>query len=90
MLLALRYRFWVDAIVSLLTGTLAIVTLFWRDWIEAVVRIDPDKGSGSSEWLVVLGLLIITVTLAGGARLEWRRARLALSAEPCCGLLDLQ
>lgn len=90
MLPVLRCRFWVEAIIGLLTGTLAIATLFWRDWIEAIFRIDPDKSSGSSEWLVVLGMLIITATLAGGVRLEWRRARLALGVEPCCRLLDVQ
>jgi hypothetical protein len=59
------------------TGVLAVVTIFWHDWIEAVFGVDPDKGSGSAEWLVVLILLVITVALAVGARLEWRRAQLA-------------
>ncbi len=60
-----------------LRKTHPVVTLFWHDWIEAVFGVDPDRGNGSSEWLVVLSLLIITATLAVGARLEWRRARLA-------------
>jgi hypothetical protein len=73
----LRYRFWLESILSWITGVAAVVTLFWHDWIEAVFGVDPDRGNGSSEWLVVLSLLIITATLAVGARLEWRRARLA-------------
>jgi hypothetical protein len=58
------------------TGIVAIITLFWNDWIEAVFGVDPDNGNGSAEWLVVLILLFLTVALALGARLEWRRAKL--------------
>jgi DMSO/TMAO reductase YedYZ heme-binding membrane subunit len=73
----LRYRFWLESILSSITGVVAVVTVFWHDWIEAVFGVDPDKGNGSAEWLVVLILLILTVALAVGARLEWRRAQLA-------------
>ena len=73
----LRYRFWLESIFGSITGVAAVVTLFWHDWIEAVFGVDPDKGSGSAEWLVVLMLLLLTVAFAAGARLEWRRAQLA-------------
>ena len=73
----LRYRFWLESAFGSVTGVLAVVTIFWHDWIEAVFGVDPDKGNGSAEWLVVLILLVITVALAVGARLEWRRAQLA-------------
>lgn len=73
----LRYRFWVESILGSITGVVAVVTLFWHDWIEAVFGVDPDKANGSAEWLVVLILLILTGALAVGARLEWRRAQLA-------------
>jgi DMSO/TMAO reductase YedYZ heme-binding membrane subunit len=73
----LRHRFWLESILGSITGVVAVVTLFWHDWIEAVFGVDPDKGNGSAEWLVVLILLILTVALAVGARLEWRRAQLA-------------
>ena len=69
----LRYRFWLESGLSLITGTLAIVTLFWHDWIETVF------GNGSAEWLVVFIALLITAALAVGARHEWRRAQLAAS-----------
>jgi len=73
----LRLRFWLESVLGSITGILAIVTLFWHDWIETVFGADPDKGNGSAEWLVVAVLLLVTVTLAVGARVEWRRARLA-------------
>jgi DMSO/TMAO reductase YedYZ heme-binding membrane subunit len=74
---SLRYRFWLESAFGSVTGVLAVVTLFWHDWIEAVFGVDPDKGNGSAEWLVVLILLVITVALAVSARFEWRRAQLA-------------
>jgi len=73
----LRRRFWLESICGLVTGIVAIITLFWHDWIEAVFKIDPDSGNGSAEWLIVLILLLATATLALGARREWRRAELA-------------
>ncbi len=73
----LRYRFWLESIFGSITGVVAVVTLFSHDWIEAVFGVDPDKGSGSAEWLVVLILLLLTVAFTAGARLEWRRAQLA-------------
>ena len=75
----LRYRFWLESILGSITGVVAVVTLFSHDWIEAVFGVDPDKGSGSAEWLVVLILLFLTVAFAAGARLEWRRAQFAAS-----------
>jgi len=72
---ALRTRFWIETILGSITGTLDIITLLWHDWIETVVGVDPDKGNGSAESLVVTILLVVTLTFALGARLEWRRAR---------------
>lgn len=68
----LRLRFWVEAACGTVTGVLAVVTLFWSDWIEAVFGVDPDHGNGSFEWLVVAVLALITVSLVVAARLEWR------------------
>jgi hypothetical protein len=75
----LRYRFWLESALGSATGILAVITLFWHDWIEAVFGIDPDKGSGSVEWLAVLILLVLSVLLGAGARREWRRAQPAVS-----------
>jgi tetrahydromethanopterin S-methyltransferase subunit E len=74
---SLRARFWLEAVTGSVTGILAVVTVFWHDWIEAVFGVDPDHGSGAAERLVVASLLVVTVVLAAGARLEWHRARLA-------------
>ena len=77
MLHVLRSRFWIESILALITGIVAVVTLFWHDWIETIFGVDPDQGNGSAEWLVVVILVIVTLTLTFGACLEWRRALLA-------------
>jgi undecaprenyl pyrophosphate phosphatase UppP len=73
----LRHRFWLESVLGSTTCILAVITLFWHDWIEIIFGVDPDQGNGSAEWLVVVILFIVTSVLVLGARLEWRRAWLA-------------
>jgi len=72
-------RFWVEAGLASLSGLLALATLLWQDWLEALTGFDPDAGSGSFEWAIVGSLVVIGVVLALAARAEWRRPRPALS-----------
>ena len=72
----LRRRFWIESVAAVASGVLAIVTLFWRDWIE-LTGWDPDEHSGSVEWLVVAALALISVVAAILARVEWRRRAVA-------------
>jgi hypothetical protein len=58
--------------VALCAGILGILTIFWHDWIEALTGWDPDNHSGSVEWAVVVGLLVIAVALGLAARHHWR------------------
>ena len=71
----LRSRFWIESILASATGILTIVTIFWRDWIEAVFGVDPDHGNGSAEWAAVAVLALAAALFAAGARIEWRHAR---------------
>jgi hypothetical protein len=38
-------------------GGLAVLSIFWRDWIEALTGYDPDRHDGTVEWLIVVALL---------------------------------
>jgi hypothetical protein len=51
----------------------AVVTVVWRDWIEIVFNVDPDKHSGSLEWLIVVAFLAIAMMCGVAARSQWRR-----------------
>jgi hypothetical protein len=69
----LRVRFLLEAGFGGAAAALGVLTLFWRDWIEAIFGVDPDHHSGSLEWLVVAVLLIIAASLGALARADWRR-----------------
>jgi DMSO/TMAO reductase YedYZ heme-binding membrane subunit len=66
--------FRIEATLSVVTGLLGVVTLFWRDWIEATTGWDPDKHSGSLEWAIVAVLILLSLSLALLARRELRPA----------------
>ncbi len=70
----LRLRFWAEAVLGGLSCLLLLLTLVWRDWIEAVSGWDPDHHNGSVEWFIVAVLGVITVSLFLMARVEWRWA----------------
>ena len=38
-------------------GGLAVLTIFWPDWIEALIGYDPDQHDGTVEGLIVIALL---------------------------------
>lgn len=75
-----RARFWLEAGLASVCGFLAVLTLFWRDWIEALTGFSPDRHDGSFEWLIVAGLLVVCVLVGLAARTEWSRPRSALAA----------
>ena len=66
------------------TGLLLAVTIAIPDWIEAVFGVDPDRGNGALEWLVVTALTIAFISLAGATGTQWRRT-LAHPAPPPSG-----
>jgi hypothetical protein len=69
--------FWAETALALLTAALAILTVAWTDWIEAVFGFDPDHHNGSFEWELTLALAVVTLVLGALARRTWiRRARL--------------
>jgi hypothetical protein len=70
-----RIRFWVEAGLAALCGFLAILTLFTRDWVEALTGFDPDNHNGSFEWVIVAALLVVCILFSIAARADWRRLR---------------
>jgi hypothetical protein len=71
----LRVRFWVEAGLAALCALLAILTLFTRDWIEALTGFDPDNHNGSFERMIVAALALVCILLSIAARADWRRLR---------------
>ena len=75
-----RARFWLEAGLASLWGFLAVLTVFWRDWIEALTGFDPDLHNGSFEWAIVAVLLLVSVFVGIVARGEWHRPRAAIAS----------
>lgn len=76
---ALRWRFWLETSLAIVTAILFVVTLVWHDWIEIIFNVDPDQGSGFLEWLIVGVLFVVTIVLFVLARYEWRKARASIA-----------
>jgi hypothetical protein len=70
-----RRRFWPEAGLAVASAILALVTLFWKDWIEIAFGVDPDGGSGALEWSIVVGLFVLAVASGALARAELLRGR---------------
>ena len=71
---ALRIRILSECVIAILAAALAILTLFFRGWIEALTGVDPDAGSGALEWAIVAGLTFVAIASAVAARADLRRA----------------
>jgi hypothetical protein len=77
MLAQLRMCLWLEGGFASACGMLAVLTLFWRDWIEALTGFNPDQGNGLLEWALVGGLALACVLSGMATRREWRRSRAA-------------
>lgn len=75
-----RPVFWIEVCLAAITGLLALITPVFPDWIEAISGWDPDQHDGSVEWMIVIGLFVITIALVAAAALEWRRTVASASA----------
>jgi hypothetical protein len=68
----------VEAVTAALFAVITVVTVLWPDWIERLTAVEPDAGSGSAEWGLVLAsgaVAIIVATLARRDYLRWRLGR---------------
>jgi hypothetical protein len=68
----LRGRFWVEVALGSFTAILTAVTLISREWIELVLRVDPDHDTGLLEWLIVVTLATATLLFSLLAHAEWK------------------
>jgi len=71
-------RFWFEAITAAAGLALFVLTLFTREWFEALTGLDPDGGGGSLEILLAIGLLAISAVSMVAARRVHRRAATAM------------
>jgi hypothetical protein len=70
-----RRRFWVELASASGAWLLAIVTLSWPDWIEALSGWSPDHGNGSVELLILAATISLALLSTAGATLAGLRVR---------------
>lgn len=70
----LRKVFWWEAAGAAACAGLLVATLINREWIEAIFRVDPDAGSGTLEWAIVIVLAALTMLSVTLVSREWRHA----------------
>jgi hypothetical protein len=70
-----KLRFYLEALLAVLSTGLFVLTLISRDWIEVLFHVEPDEGNGSLEWLIVIVLFVVSAALIYLARRDWRRAQ---------------
>ena len=68
-----RLRFSLELALAVVSGVLCLATLINPEWME-VLGFDPDHGSGSAEWALAIGSLVVAVVAALLARRELRRS----------------
>jgi H+/Cl- antiporter ClcA len=66
-----KARIGLGTAIALIAGTLGVLTIFCRDWIEALTGWDPDYYNGSLEWLIVAALLAVSAVFGAAARRDW-------------------
>lgn len=65
-------RYWIEVFSCGACGLLFLATLAWRDWIELVLGVDPDRGSGLLEWALTAVTAFGAIAFAATARRERR------------------
>ena len=70
-----------EALLAVAFGVLAVVTFFFPTWIESLSGLEPDGGSGETEWWLVAVLGVCAVLTSLLARRD-RRVALARRATP--------
>lgn len=71
----MKIRVWLPAGVGGISGVIALLTIAWPVWFEALTGESPDHGSGSTERWIAVGMLAVSLVALVVARIEWRRAR---------------
>jgi hypothetical protein len=65
----------IETALAVLFTMAAIATAVWPRWIETLTRLEPDGGSGETEWQIVIALGAAALAAAALARRDFRLAR---------------
>jgi polyferredoxin len=63
-----------EAALCALFSVLTVMTAIWPTWIEGITGLEPDGGSGGTEWGFVLVLGVLALGFGLLARRHYRLA----------------
>ena len=68
-------RVMVESLLAALSAAALVLTSLWPQWIEGLFGLEPDGGSGETEWGLALGLAALTMVFIARAGRAWRFQR---------------
>jgi hypothetical protein len=68
-----RLRFYVEAGIAAFFAVVSCLLLWRADWIEELLGVNPDHGSGLAEWALPLLCGATALLVSEVARREWIR-----------------
>lgn len=71
----LKLRLTIEALLGLVSLGLAILTAVNSEWIEEFTGLEPDAGSGTLEWAIVIAFALAAIALSTLAVRDGRRLR---------------
>jgi hypothetical protein len=77
----LPFRFWIKVSLGTVSAVTLALTLVVPSWMELLFGLAPDAGDSSSEWALVISLIMVTVLMFGFAGRIWTR-RVRFSQPP--------
>lgn len=73
----LKTRLTVELVIAGLAAGVFVATLLAPSWIEMLFGVDPDRGNGDLERMIVVIAAAVAVAASVVARWDWRRSRRA-------------
>ena len=67
-------RIKIEVVMARISAALAVLTLAVPAWLEEVFGLDPDGGTGETEWSIVAAFAAVSAVLFLVAFVERRRA----------------
>jgi H+/Cl- antiporter ClcA len=65
----------IETALAVVAGVLAVATLVWPTWLETLFGVEPDGGSGATEWWLVVALAVVALVAGLLARRDFAAAR---------------
>jgi hypothetical protein len=70
----LPLRLWIETALGLISMLAALMAATMPDWIERILRFEPDGGNGSTEWGLSISLAVTALAFFADARRQRTRS----------------